>query len=417
MTVVFLEQLCAHNIIQINPNIPIENQITQEDGFYQISEICDLQGKTVQLPKNCILSFNGGKLVNGVIVYDNTTIIGQPNIDCTCYGTISNEIIDVCFYGAQLNGKNDSEAFQNAINYAPNNSIIYMPYGRSMVIGSQVIISKDINLEMNGTILLIHNGRLSFGTKEQIIELNEFKFGKIIGDGPQGNCIAIDMVNARFNTFNILGIGNVKYAISFNLDEFSKSIGQNIFNFNRIYNCDKGIYFHGFSSFVETVWSEGNQFMGGFLGKCNVGLEFERNLIAGCTIYRGCIDCMEIENSFDIIDKSNTDIYHMPNMYLCNFVRRKNCILPKQSTMIETQSGIVTQGFITSRSGLECSNGISSTYIGAGSIEITDDHPFIDFKTDFRKDRDSRLISTEDSLTIEVGHNVRNRTYSTTIKK
>lgn len=396
----------------------VQKQLVAENCKYIIRGSINLKGDTLNVPKNSILCFEGGSLSNGQLVYNDTYIDGLPKINCKCSGTVTNDKIDLRYYGAQLNGMDDTEAFQQTINSVPEHSVVYLPAGKKMMLKSKIVIDKNLNLEINGTICLLDNGSLSFGTKDKIIELNEFKIHRIIGDGPKGNCIALDMVNARFNNFNIVGIQDVKYAIAFNLQEQSQSIGQNIFTFNQIYNCDKGIYFHQFDTFDKAVWAEGNQFMAGFLGKCNIGLEIERNIKAGCTIYQGCIDCMEVENSHDIVDNSNTQSYHMPNLYICNFVRKKTCILPSQATMIETQSGITTQGFITSHSGVECTSRGTGTYFGAGCIEIIHpEHPYIDFKTDANKDRDSRLISTEDSLTIQVGQSTKNNSISRTFKK
>lgn len=49
-------------------------QITKENTIYEIRYDIDLNGNEVVVPKNSVLKFNGGKLINGIVNGDNTSI-------------------------------------------------------------------------------------------------------------------------------------------------------------------------------------------------------------------------------------------------------------------------------------------------------------------------------------------------------
>lgn len=83
---------------------------------YLVRDKVDLHGETLRLPPNCTLYFEGGAIMNGKIVYNNTLIEGRYYFDCDCSGTIANDIITPHMYGAKGDGKtDDSKAIQNAI--------------------------------------------------------------------------------------------------------------------------------------------------------------------------------------------------------------------------------------------------------------------------------------------------------------
>jgi hypothetical protein len=57
-----------------NTNILLQSAINKANTIYEIRYTFDLQGKTINLPDNCVLKFKGGKLKNGVISANNIVI-------------------------------------------------------------------------------------------------------------------------------------------------------------------------------------------------------------------------------------------------------------------------------------------------------------------------------------------------------
>lgn len=58
-------------------------QVTDENTIYEIRYEFDLNGEEIEIPANCTLKFNGGKINNGTLQCVDTTILG----DIMCIGT------------------------------------------------------------------------------------------------------------------------------------------------------------------------------------------------------------------------------------------------------------------------------------------------------------------------------------------
>ena len=86
--------------------------LNQSNCIYEIRYDFDLDGKTIEVPENCTLKFEGGSLSNGTIYANKTDIINSNNsINCSLTGTVNNKIIysDIVssleFLNIDFNGK------------------------------------------------------------------------------------------------------------------------------------------------------------------------------------------------------------------------------------------------------------------------------------------------------------------------
>lgn len=73
--------------------------------IYKITRDIDLEGNTVNIPMNCVLDFQGGKILNGTLNLNNTRIL--PN-GCIISDYITAEITGTyrkgqCLYDEVLN--------------------------------------------------------------------------------------------------------------------------------------------------------------------------------------------------------------------------------------------------------------------------------------------------------------------------
>ena len=73
--------------------VDFSSQIIKANFVYEIRDKFDLDGQTVTVPTNSTLMFNGGQIVNGTLVCDNTTFSGNVNIKVLLQGTIVNDYI------------------------------------------------------------------------------------------------------------------------------------------------------------------------------------------------------------------------------------------------------------------------------------------------------------------------------------
>ena len=67
------------------------SSIVRENATYVISTKIDLHGGVLNVPKNCILDFRGGRFVNGKIICNETTLKGKPKVE-NIAGTVKNEV-------------------------------------------------------------------------------------------------------------------------------------------------------------------------------------------------------------------------------------------------------------------------------------------------------------------------------------
>lgn len=64
----------SNNAIILNPEKEITQQITKPNTIYEIHYHFDLEGKTLEIPNNCVIDFRGGCFTNGTIKGNNTSI-------------------------------------------------------------------------------------------------------------------------------------------------------------------------------------------------------------------------------------------------------------------------------------------------------------------------------------------------------
>lgn len=56
-------------------------QLSQSNAKYIIRYVFDLQGQTVHIPPNCILAIDGGQIINGTLVGDNTLLLNVNSVE------------------------------------------------------------------------------------------------------------------------------------------------------------------------------------------------------------------------------------------------------------------------------------------------------------------------------------------------
>ena len=92
------------------------SQVTDINTIYEVRYQFDLNDGEVEIPSGCELHFNGGRIINGKIVYNNTVISGDYSLDCDCSGPVGNDFATPEMYGAKGDGQSDdSLAIQAAI--------------------------------------------------------------------------------------------------------------------------------------------------------------------------------------------------------------------------------------------------------------------------------------------------------------
>lgn len=98
------------SIIIDERNVITQDNINKSDTIYEIRYDFDLDGKTIVIPKNCILYFTSGKFYNGSINMDNTIV-------STLYEDILSEVnISGNYYNIQKHIEDTKSLLQASIN-------------------------------------------------------------------------------------------------------------------------------------------------------------------------------------------------------------------------------------------------------------------------------------------------------------
>ena len=187
--------------------------VNQPNTIYEIRYDFDLDGKTLEMPENCVLKFNGGSLRNGKIIFHSTYLAGEikcyTHIDGTLADSLS--IINVSWFNPYINVLNTdcsyiiNEIFSLAINHVNGNNQetpmpIYFPHGRYYLTKELIIPTSSKN---NCRIYLFGE---NVGTTTELIAYRDkrrFVIGKEGGDSSDGNSLRITMRNLRIDANNV----------------------------------------------------------------------------------------------------------------------------------------------------------------------------------------------------------------------
>lgn len=131
-------------------------QVTKENTIYEIRYDFDLAGETVTIPAGCVLKFEGGKLLNGDILGNNTRIEAQVvNIfdEINCSGSWLNDMCYPEWFGAKGDEVvDDTDALINSISFAcANNSTLKL--GKQYLFTKPITISQKITIECEGRLM------------------------------------------------------------------------------------------------------------------------------------------------------------------------------------------------------------------------------------------------------------------------
>lgn len=91
-----------------------------KDTFF-IREHFDLQGRTISIPPNTSLLFDGGSLRNGTIAFSNSSILGKPRVLANVEGTIANKVLCIDWF---LDSNDVYQLFERGIYKLADNHIL-----------------------------------------------------------------------------------------------------------------------------------------------------------------------------------------------------------------------------------------------------------------------------------------------------
>lgn len=198
-----------------------------------VSEIVDLGGKTIEMPKDVTISFNGGVITNGTIKFNNTKLLGDVKAYVHIHpeSVINNTLLNCSWFTRNINSGTKTNDVSETINeliaivgnyndglysYTPT---IYLPAGiyychRPINI-STVRKGKDLGkrtISMRG----------DPGTRIVAVNQMEYLFGRPLSESSSSfSGVTLALENISFD-------GNLRVDHTMNLSRVSKSSFRNI---------------------------------------------------------------------------------------------------------------------------------------------------------------------------------------------
>lgn len=91
--------------VVLKKGMSLEKQIVTANTTYEVCDNFDLGGKTLSLPKNVCLSFRGGSISGGTIVFNQTSLVNPSFRKSHFRGSVENDYFNINDYGARPGDK------------------------------------------------------------------------------------------------------------------------------------------------------------------------------------------------------------------------------------------------------------------------------------------------------------------------
>jgi len=89
---------------------------------YEVTGDVNLRGKILSFPQGCTVMFNGGRVSNGIVVFNNNLLKGDVHIDGDFEGKITNDELKAEWFGIDAKEKRDqTKRLQSMINLFESN--------------------------------------------------------------------------------------------------------------------------------------------------------------------------------------------------------------------------------------------------------------------------------------------------------
>ena len=397
-------------------NILTQSMINSENTIYEIRYDFNLDNKEITIKDGCILYFKGGCLsdgkLSGEVKIQATSTQIFKDIDLS---GLRSDSYDISWFGYTY-GEDFGSFYTRQESLLPTSSTLF--YKDKIFVDSPIYITKTINLELNDIECRNFSSDVFIlGTSTKSANELNIKFNYLYSNNEnylKATNSGLKFINASFCNIDFNHISKIGYPINI---VANNSCGQNIFNWNIIEEGNIGIKYNKAASWSDAQWTEGILYKFGFIRKFNIGINFEDNVRCNASIISGAIDCVEVEDSYDIVDNSNTTNYYTGNLYLLNYVRHVKWQNKKErDTIIEPSYGISSAGNFSS------SNNIMSKHVllGEGGVFIKDPVnklPRVDFHNTqdvnvarINADEDGNIYVRPDSKEVFIFDNIRVKT-------
>lgn len=240
-------------------NVLAQEIINMPHTVYRIKYDFDLNGKTLEMPDNCTLDFDGGLLKNGTIkikrttiiskdtqIFSNIKLIGEPSEGTGAYiNGIKCNAISPYWFGAKGDGvSDDSDAIQLALITSLQFKLPFYGAG-NFVIKKNVYLDEYYpvpHLDNRGGALIYFSGSITIDNCDGLVVLTSglnFLFDKVMSVNNGG---FIKFLDCGFNSVKFAeanGKGSSRDGIVIAGAYDSGIYGNNLVGYNKNINCRK----------------------------------------------------------------------------------------------------------------------------------------------------------------------------------
>lgn len=328
-------KILRKNIIN-GVNTLTQDMVPDANTIYIIQYNFDLGGKTVTIPKDCVLEFDGGSLSNGTLLSKNSTIIA-PNrrifndIDIPADNFYVKEALVDWFYSNDL-----GNAFTKAMNLLPNvtgtikcSSRIYNLTTPCLVKSRLFVDFNSCTINVNSSIPVIVDLNYGSNTPYSVSYTKIHNVNIFIKVKPNSNYYTIDVANSANCEYKNIIINTAYENIESN-DKIGIAIGRIANGYNGTRSCNTID-----NCFCRTIFIHSN---------CNEGTITNCKLWASefiASIYFHTNSNWIVDNN-QFVGGSKGAIYIPNNNTLYN-VRITNNYFDGSHYNIDTHNGIYTE--------------------------------------------------------------------------
>ncbi len=257
------------SVVVLKEGVNLTEQMIEEDAIYKLSTCYDLGGNELHVPKDCVLMFEGGSIVNGTIRFENTELCGYPQVRCNVKGSVPKA--DITWFGAERS--NHIVDVGSIINQVQGiTSHIIIPAGDFYQTDEAIRIEGNKYIEWIGNIVCASVKRqydsftIASGTVTLDMEGGLYCKSKNVDytSGAQTELSGLVLENINNSRVNIGTIRGFNTGVK--LFGYGGGCSYNLFSIKSVRDCNTGILITQRDKKGRIGWANENTFIGGRFG-------------------------------------------------------------------------------------------------------------------------------------------------------
>ena len=219
----------------------IQDKFNRANVIYKITKDIDLGGETLTIPENCTLDFQGGGISNGMVVFNNTKLVGEVFLSLHSVQGLPSRI-EASWFGIRQSNEDNSGLLNNLIKMLPSDEVYTIKFESGVYnLNSPIYMRDRINFIGES---YVHGSDYWVDTPkdECVLLFNHEEYGIISDNNTTG-------VNTFINITFRAGNENAGGC------NFISTVGSSSYNYNLIFDhCNFRGFAHKFGLRFSDSW-------------------------------------------------------------------------------------------------------------------------------------------------------------------